>query len=63
MMTVILTFVLIALIMLAMAVGVMITGRRLRGSCGGADCHCRAEGLSPENCERKQEAEGAAPIL
>ncbi len=49
-----LTFVLIGLIMLAMAIGVMVSGRRLRGSCGGqgADCHCRAEGISPDLCER-----------
>ena len=60
MMTVVLTVVVVALIMFAMAIGVMVSGRRLRGSCGGADCHCRAEGLSPELCERNQEApEGA----
>ena len=58
MMTALLSFVLIALIMLAMAIGVMVTGRRLRGSCGGAaGCHCRAEGLSPEHCERDRKAE------
>jgi len=63
MMTALLSFVLIALIMLAMAVGVIFTGRRLRGSCGGAaGCHCRAEGISPEFCERNQEAEGGAPL-
>ena len=54
MMTIVLTFVLIGLIMLAMAIGVMVSGRQLRGSCGGAgaDCQCRAEGLSPESCDR-----------
>lgn len=59
MMTIVLTFILIAVIMLAMAVGVMVTGRRLQGSCGGpgAHCHCRSEGVSPELCERQQVAE------
>ena len=54
MMTVLLSFILIALIMLAMAIGVMVSGRRLRGSCGGpgANCHCRADGISPDLCER-----------
>jgi hypothetical protein len=54
MMTIVLTFVLIALIMLAMAVGVMVSGRRLRGSCGGpgADCQCRADGIPPDSCDR-----------
>ena len=64
MMIAVLSFVLIALAMLAMAVGVMVSGRRLRGSCGGAaGCHCRAEGLSPEFCDRNQEAEDGAPLL
>lgn len=57
MMTVLLSFVLIALIMLAMAIGVIVSGRRLRGSCGGASCQCRADGISPEHCERDREAE------
>jgi hypothetical protein len=43
--------------MLAMAVGVMATGRRLKGSCGGTgstDCHCEATGVPVEQraCER-----------
>ena len=57
--TLLLTFILIGLIMVAMAVGVMVSGRRLRGSCGGpgADCHCRAEGISPESCEHDGDLE------
>jgi hypothetical protein len=55
MITALLSFVLIALIMLAMAIGVIFTGRRLRGSCGGAaGCHCRGEGTSPTHCERNR---------
>jgi hypothetical protein len=45
MQTVIATIGLIGLIMAAMAVGVMFSGRPLRGSCGGMgkDCSCSAE--------------------
>jgi hypothetical protein len=51
------TVLLFALAMLAMAVGVMATGRRLKGSCGGTgstDCHCEATGVPVEQraCER-----------
>ncbi|MCP4202672.1 MAG: hypothetical protein GY769_12145 [bacterium] len=53
MITLLLTLALVALAMLAMAVGLMMTGRRLRGSCGGADCHCLAEGADPATCERE----------
>lgn len=59
MITLLLTLVLIALAMLAMAVGLMLTGRRLRGSCGGAECHCLAEGADPKTCDR--EARQRAP--
>lgn len=42
-------FVVMALAVLAMAVGVMVTGREIKGSCGGlnnidgADCACRGQ--------------------
>jgi hypothetical protein len=49
--TLILTFGLFAVIVLAMAVGVMLTGRSLRGSCGGTSCVCKAEGKDPGSCE------------
>ncbi len=42
-----LTLAAFALLMLAMAVGVIVDGRRLKGSCGGpgaADCLCEIEG-------------------
>ena len=45
-----LTGALFALAMAAMAVGVIVSGRRLRGSCGGvgaADCWCEKNGLPP----------------
>jgi hypothetical protein len=34
-----------------MAVGVMITGRSLRGSCGGPDCVCESEGKPLGSCD------------
>jgi hypothetical protein len=51
MLTVFVTVAALALIMGAMAIGVMITGRRLQGSCGGVgsgDCACEAAGVPPE---------------
>jgi hypothetical protein len=44
--TIVLTFGLFAAAMSAMAVGVMVSGRQLKGSCGGpgsADCLCEIE--------------------
>jgi hypothetical protein len=52
--TLLFTIVLVGLVMVAMAIGVMVTGRRLRGSCGGVGgvgCHCRADGIEPGSCE------------
>jgi hypothetical protein len=46
-----------ALVMGGMAIGVMITGRRLRGSCGGmasGACVCKAERLQPQDCPRRR---------
>jgi hypothetical protein len=51
--TLILTFGLFVVIVLAMAVGVMLTGRSLRGSCGGPSCVCKAEGKDPGSCDFK----------
>ena len=51
MLTVIVTVVAVAVLMAAMAIGVMVSGRRLQGSCGGVgsgDCACEAAGVPPE---------------
>jgi uncharacterized protein len=57
-----LTLAVFAIAMLAMAIGVVLTGRRLQGSCGGianGSCVCKAEGIEiPEDCPRKK---GSAP--
>ena len=52
MITLLMTLTLVALAMLAMAVGLILAGKRLRGSCGGAECHCLAEGADPKTCDR-----------
>ena len=41
----------IALVMAGMAVGVAVTGRRLKGSCGGVggDCACERAGIAPDH--------------
>ncbi len=59
--TLIVTVVALAVIMGAMAIGVMVSGRRLQGSCGGAgsgDCACDAAGV-PLN--QRACVTGAAP--
>ncbi len=51
MLTLLLTFVLFAAIVLVMAAGVWLSGRSLRGSCGGPGCVCKSEGREPGTCE------------
>jgi hypothetical protein len=48
--TLALTFAVFFLAALAMAVGVLVTGRRLRGSCGGPSCDCAANGQDVLDC-------------
>lgn len=60
--TFIATFALLALLMAMMAVGVVFSGRRLRGSCGGVpgkECSCSV--TDRKACERKVAAEGIVP--
>jgi len=48
--TLVLTFAVFFLAVLAMIVGVWITGRSLKGSCGGPSCTCTAEGEDVLSC-------------
>ena len=50
--TLLLTMGLIATLMAGMAVGVIVSNRELRGSCGGTglDCECDEKGI-PRQCE------------
>jgi len=58
MLVLLLTIAVIAIAMAAMAIGVAISGRRLKGSCGGVegDCHCDVT-----NCRSPKKA--AKPAL
>jgi hypothetical protein len=54
--TLLLSFALFGSAMLLMAVGVIVVGKRLRGSCGGVGkCECTDDGIPPESCTRSQE--------
>lgn len=57
MITVLFSVGLIGAVMLGMAVGVIFSNRRLRGSCGGVgdDCACEQAG-DPGACERPNES-------
>lgn len=56
MITLLLSFALFGSAMLLMAVGVIVVGKRLKGSCGGVgDCHCTEDGIPPESCTRSRE--------
>ena len=60
--TLLLTFGLMAVVMAGMAVGVIFSNRRLRGSCGGVGsggCACEEAG-TPGACEEGGQAEGEA---
>ena len=46
------TPVLFAVVMLAMAVGVVFSGRRLRGSCGGTGEGCDCDAAARAECAR-----------
>ena len=51
MQTFLLTFALFAISVLLMIAGVMISGRSLKGSCGGPSCKCNADGKDLGACE------------
>ena len=52
--TLLLTFVLFLVAVLAMAAGVIATGRSLKGSCGGPSCKCAAEGKDVTKCAEEE---------
>ena len=51
MQTFILTFALFTIAVLLMTAGVLISGRSLKGSCGGPSCKCVADGEDLGSCE------------
>ncbi|MEE2789838.1 MAG: hypothetical protein VX589_21030 [Myxococcota bacterium] len=60
---IVVTVVLMGLIMLAMAVGVMVSGKALKGSCGGVggpeDCFCEQQGI-PKECKTPEDVARSA---
>lgn len=48
------TFLLFGAIMAAMAIGVMVHGRRLKGSCGGVGGECPCDEAAQQDCELKK---------
>jgi hypothetical protein len=53
--------VIVGLTVLAMSMGALFQGRRLRGSCGGTGRDCSCSPLAARNCElRKHRDAGAA---
>ena len=51
MLTFFLTLVLFTIAVLLMTSGVLISGRSLKGSCGGPSCKCVKEGKDPSACD------------
>ncbi len=60
--TLILTFVVFLLAVLAMVAGVLISGRSLKGSCGGPSCECAREGKDVLECGTKTPSTSSLPI-
>lgn len=57
--TILAAVVLFALVMAAMAVGVIFSNRELQGSCGGTGRDCTCDDATREDCELKKAAEAA----
>jgi len=51
MQTLLLTFAIFTIAVLLMTAGVLISGRSLKGSCGGPSCKCNTEDNDPGSCE------------
>jgi len=62
MQTLLLTFVVFLLAVLAMVVGVLITGRSLKGSCGGPSCTCVKEGRDVMECGDDRKSGNTLPM-
>lgn len=63
MQTLLATFLFFCAVMAAMALGVMLQGRRLKGSCGGIGGDCPCDEAAQQECElrrRAVEASGGA---
>lgn len=54
--TFLVTFVFFAAVMAAMAIGVIVHGRHLKGSCGGVGGDCPCDEAAQRECELKRRA-------
>jgi hypothetical protein len=50
------TLILFGAVMAAMAIGVMVSGRRLKGSCGGTGTDCACDDEAQRSCALKARA-------
>lgn len=60
--TLLLTTVAFLLAVLAMALGVMVTGKSLKGSCGGPSCECAANGRDVTQCGENRPSASSLPM-
>jgi hypothetical protein len=54
--TFLLTFLIFGAVMFSMAVGVLLAGRRLRGSCGGTGSDCACDDEKQKECAARKQA-------
>jgi hypothetical protein len=52
--TLLATFLLFSGVVAAMAIGVMVHGRRLKGSCGGTGGECPCDDAAQQECDLKR---------
>jgi hypothetical protein len=52
------TLVVFGFAVVAMAIGVVVQGKRLQGSCGGSERDCACSALEARRCARRRAAEG-----
>jgi len=53
------TLVVTGLVVLAMSVGVIVQGKRLKGSCGGTGKACECSPLAARNCKLREQIDAA----
>ena len=55
------SLVVFGLVVLGMSLGVLVQGRRLRGSCGGSGEDCQCSPLAARTCRLRKEREAGIP--
>ncbi len=54
------TFVVVGLVTLGMSLGVLLQGKRLKGSCGGTGKACECSPLAARNCKLREQLKTSA---